>query len=137
MKKRRHQPYAPPRASNEHTNAEAGPSNLAAPPIPNVAPPPANPSGGTSETTADAENNNPSSEEEVAPVSNFYCPHVPRVPERAFSVQPGVPGAPGRCAQRGAGTGRLRNWAKRRESLKKTPPHKEALACKYIPVSVK
>ena len=61
-----------PRArSNEHTNAEAGPSNLAPPFIPYVAPPPTNPTGGTSEATADAENNQTVTEEDAAPVSNF------------------------------------------------------------------
>ena len=88
MKKYRRQPYSLPRAySNERTNAEAGPSNLAAPL-------PANPSGGTSETSADAEKSDSETEEDVAPVSNFYCSRVPRVSERAFGVRPSAPEAP-------------------------------------------
>jgi len=63
----------------EHENAVAGPSNLV--PIPFVKPPTTYPSGGLSETTADAENDQISTEEDAAPVSNFYCSHVPRVTE--------------------------------------------------------
>ena len=107
MTKRRYQPYAPPRAhpSDERTNAEAGPSNPVAPSIPNVASPPTDPSGGISEATADAENTDSNTEENVTPVSNFYCPHVPHVPERAFSARHGVPVVLEGRAQHGTGTG--------------------------------
>ena len=80
MRMRQFQPYWTPHArSNEHINAEAGPSTLA-PPL--VAPLTIHPSGGSPETTADAENNEIDTEEDEAPVSNFYCSHVPRVTER-------------------------------------------------------
>jgi len=76
----RFKPYDASRARpNEHGNAEAGPSNLV--PIPFVAQLTAHPSGGTSETTADAETNQTITEEDAAPVSNFYCSHVPHVIE--------------------------------------------------------
>jgi len=74
--------YETPHArSNEHTDAEAGPSGLAAPFIQYVAPSLTNPSGGSSEATADAETNHTVTEEEAAPVSHFYCPHIPHVTE--------------------------------------------------------
>ena len=101
----RRQPYAPSRAyPNGHANAEAGPSNLAAPHIPYVTLPPANPSGGTSETSADAENTNTDTEETPAPVSNFYCSRVPHVPDRAFGDSLGVLEAVEGRAHRVAGT---------------------------------
>ena len=77
----RFQPYGRSRTRpNEHRNAEAGPSTLAPPPIPHVGPPTPQPSGGISETTADAENQT-ISEEDKAPVSDFYCSHIPHVTE--------------------------------------------------------
>ena len=46
-----------------------------------MAPPAMHPSGGLSETTADAETNQTSTEEDVTPVSDFYCSKIPRVTE--------------------------------------------------------
>jgi len=66
---------------NERANAEAGPSTQPLPPITYVAPPITYPSGGTSEATADAETNNSTTEEDTAPVSNFYCSRTPHVAE--------------------------------------------------------
>ena len=78
----RFQPYGMPRAhSSKHTNTETGPSNLAPPLVLCMTPPPTNPSGGTSEATADATNTQTAIEEDVAPVSNFYCSHIPHVTE--------------------------------------------------------
>ena len=72
MQTQRYWPYETPRTfSNEYTNAEAGPSNLAPPLDPYMAPPSTYPSGGTSEATADAETNQKITEEHAAPVSNF------------------------------------------------------------------
>ena len=67
--------------SDEHRNAEAVSSTLVAPPTTYLAPPTANPSGGISEATADAEMNQTFTEEDAAPVSNFYCSHIPHVTE--------------------------------------------------------
>ena len=98
VKKDLRKPYSLPRAhSNERTNAEAGPSNLAALP-------PVNPSGGTSETSADAETNLTNTEENAAPVSNFYCSRVPRVSERVFGARSSALQAPEDRAQGGTGT---------------------------------
>ena len=78
----RFQPYETPYAlSNEYINAEAGPSNLAPPLVSYVTAPHTNPSGGSSEVTADATNNQTITEEDAAPVSNFYCSRIPRVTE--------------------------------------------------------
>ena len=98
MERDRCQPHAPSRAyPNEHANAEAGPSNLAAPP-------PANPSGGTSEASADAENSNTETEENAAPVSHFYCSRVPRGPEWVFGDSLGALEAAENYARRVSGT---------------------------------
>jgi len=68
----RFQPYWTPRAHlDEHTNAEAGPSTLAPPPVPCMAPPTMHPSGGLSEASADAENDQTATEEDTTPVSGF------------------------------------------------------------------
>ena len=76
------QPYGMPYARpNEHRNAEAGPSTLVPPLAPYAALPTTHPSGGTSETTADADNNETITEDDTAPVSNFYCSRVPHVTE--------------------------------------------------------
>ena len=40
-----------------------------------------------SETTADAENTKPITEEDKVPVSYFYCSHIPRVVEWFFGVR--------------------------------------------------
>jgi hypothetical protein len=85
---RQFQPYGTHHARpNERRNVEAGPSTLIPPPAPYLTPQTTNPSGGTSEATADAENNQPVTEEEEAPVSSFYCSHIPRVTERSFGVR--------------------------------------------------
>ena len=81
MRTGRLQPYRMARTHpNERGNAEAGPSNLAAPFVPYVGPPTPQPSGGISETTADAEHLAITEEEETT-VSNFYCSHIPHVTE--------------------------------------------------------
>ena len=62
---------------SEHRNAEAGPSTLLPAPVPYVGYPTLQPSGGMiSETTADAKKAQPNTEEDKAPVSDFYCPHI-------------------------------------------------------------
>jgi len=72
------QPYGTSGAYlNELGNPEAGPSTQA----PLHAPPMPRPSGGRSETTADAEIDQTFTEEHRATVSNFYCFHIPRVTE--------------------------------------------------------
>ena len=73
---------------NEHRNAEAGPSTLLPAPVPYVGYPTLQPSGGMiSETTANAEITQSITEEDKVPVSNFYCPHIPRVIEWSFGVR--------------------------------------------------
>ena len=92
----RFQPYGMPRTHpREYGNAEAGPSTSMAPFIPHVGLPTPQPSGGISETTADAEITNTITEEEEAPVSNFYCSRIPHVTEWSFGVRsPNGPGSP-------------------------------------------
>lgn len=78
----RFHPYGTPHArSNGYWNTEAGLSTVVAPPAPYLTPPTTNPSGGISEATADAETNKTITEEDQAPVSSFYCPHIPHVTE--------------------------------------------------------
>ena len=86
---RRFQPYGMSRPRlNEHRNAEAGPSTLVPPPVPYVGLPTLQPSRGViSETTADAETIQTTTEEDKVPVSNFYCSHIPRVTECLFGVR--------------------------------------------------
>ena len=62
-------------------NAEAGSSTLAPPPVPYVGLPTLQPSGGISETTADAEQPNQITEEDEVPVSNFYRSQILHVTE--------------------------------------------------------
>ncbi|KAF9643326.1 hypothetical protein BDM02DRAFT_3123568 [Thelephora ganbajun] len=70
----RFQPYGTPRARfDEHRNAEAGPSALVPLPALYLAPPTTNPPRGSSEATADAVSDQTNTEEDTAPVSNFYC----------------------------------------------------------------
>ena len=93
IRARRFQPYEMTRTHpNEHVNAEAGPSTLVStfvpPPTPYIGPPTPQPSGGISETTADAGSNQTIIEEEKIPVSSFYCSHVPHVIEWSSSVRP-------------------------------------------------
>jgi len=84
----RFQPYGTPRARlNNYGNAEAGPSALVLPPVPYVDQPTLQPSGGTSEATADADQTKHVTEEDRATVSNFYCSHIPRVTEWSFGVR--------------------------------------------------
>ena len=69
---RRFQPYHISRVHpNEHRYTEAGPSTLVPPPVQYVAPQMPQPPGGISETPADAENDQPYTEEDQAPVSHF------------------------------------------------------------------
>ena len=75
-------------------NTEAGPSNQASPPFPDGDWSTTQPSGGTSETTADAEQDKPITEDDETPVSNFYCSPVPRVIDRLFGVRHPRPSAP-------------------------------------------
>lgn len=82
MQTRRFRPYETPRArSNEHANMEAGLSNIAPPPVQYVAPLPTSLSGETTEATANAETIQPITDENAAPVSNFYCSHIPHATE--------------------------------------------------------
>ena len=92
----RFQPYGVSRARQyEHRDAEAGPSTLVLPPIPYVGPPTPQPSGGISETTANAKTKQTITEEEEVPVSSFYCSHIPHVTEWLFGVRrPSGPGSP-------------------------------------------
>ena len=89
----RFQPYWTARAHpDEHRDAGVGPSTLVPPQIPYVALPTAHPSGGTSEATADAENNDSITEEDTAPASNFYCSRIPHGTESPSDVRsPGFP----------------------------------------------
>ena len=72
---------------NEHSNAEAGPSTLAPSLVPYSGQIIPQPSGGYSETTADAEKNETATEESEVPVSNFYCSRIPHVSELSFGVR--------------------------------------------------
>jgi len=84
----RFQPYGMSRVRpSEHRNAEAGPSTLVVPPAPYLSLPTLEPSGGISETTADAENKQTTTEEDKIPVSNFYCSHILHVIEWLFGVR--------------------------------------------------
>ena len=78
--------------SDEYANIEAGLSNFVPLYTTYMAQPFTNPSGGSSEATADAEHAIKFTEENAAPVSNFYCSHVPRVTGSVFDV--GRPGSP-------------------------------------------
>ena len=84
----RYQPYGVScTCQNRYGNAEAGPSTLVAPPVPYVGLPPTQPSGGISETMANAKTENTVTEEHRAAVSYFYCSHIPRVTECLFGVR--------------------------------------------------
>ena len=79
----------------KHRNAEAGPSSLVPPAVPFIDLPTPQPSGGISETTADAETTQKITEEDKVPVSDFYCSHIPHVTEWSFGVRhPNGPSAP-------------------------------------------
>ena len=102
MLTRRFQPYETYHArSNDHRNAEAGPSTLAPPSVSYPAPPATYPSGGSPEAAADAEKTHQITEDDTAPVSNFYCSHIPHVTGGSFRRQ---------TTKRPRGTGKPRNW---------------------------
>ena len=83
----RYQPYGTSGASRiKNVNAEAGPSTIVPPHIPCVGLPIQQPTGGISETTANAANKK-ITEEKEAPVSNFYRSHLPRVTKWLFGVK--------------------------------------------------
>jgi len=68
----RFQPYGMSHSrTNEYGYAEAGPSTMVPQSVPYVGLPTLQPSGGISETTADAESNQTNTEEDKAPVSIF------------------------------------------------------------------
>ena len=95
MRTGRFQPYGTYHP-NEYGNAEAGPSSLVAQPIPHLGLPTPQPSGGISETAADAATKQTKTEELEVTVSNFYCSHILRVIEWSFGVRcPSGPGSPG------------------------------------------
>ena len=75
-------------------NTEAGPSNRVSLSFPDGDWPATQPTGGTSETTADAEHDKPITEDDETPVSNFYCSPVLHVTDRLFDVRHLEPGAP-------------------------------------------
>ena len=87
----RFQPYGTSSAYlNEPGNMEAGSSTLAPLAVPLIP----QPSGGRSETTADAEFQT-FTEEHRATVSDFYCSRIPRVTEWSLDVRsPSGPGSP-------------------------------------------
>jgi len=94
---RRFQPYGTSRAQRtERQNAEAGPSTLTRPRVPYIDLPIPQPTGGMiPETTADAESNNHTTEEQEALVSKFYHSRAPRVTDYSFGVRPPIqPGDP-------------------------------------------
>ena len=70
--------YSTPGA--EHANTEAGPSSPTLSRVQSFGTPKTQPSGGVSETTADAETNQyNNTEENKGSVSNFYSSRIPRV----------------------------------------------------------
>lgn len=70
----RFQPYGISRTRpREYRDAEAGPSTLMAPQGPYVDLQTLQPSGGISETMADAAMTQATTEEDETPVSSFYC----------------------------------------------------------------
>ena len=87
-RKQRHQPYGTDRArGTEGTGAVAGPSTLPPSPVLSVRSPTTQPSGGTSEATTDAENDQLTQEEDEVPVSNCYRSRIPRSAHRSFGVR--------------------------------------------------
>ena len=88
LQTRRFRPYETPRTRlNEHTNAEAGSLNLAPLFVQYVAPPPTNPSRGTTEVAANAEASQTITDENAAPLRNFHFSRIPHVTEQAFGVR--------------------------------------------------
>lgn len=86
---RRFQPYGTFRAREaEHQNAEADPLAITLAQVAHVDLPTPQPTGGlTPEITADAETDETFTEEQEAPVSNFYRPHIPRVTDWSFGIR--------------------------------------------------
>jgi len=110
MNTQRFTPYGTHHAhASFYGNAGAGLLTQLPPPIPYDIQSIAQPAGGISETTADAEHNQPFTEEE-APVSDFYCSPIPRVTDCLLDVRhpgPGAPAAKGRAAPIAGGTRRM------------------------------
>ena len=77
----RFRPYGMSRArETEYQNTEAVPSTAMLSEVPFVGSPIPQPTGGSiPETTADATNEQPTTEGGEAPVSIFYCSHLPHV----------------------------------------------------------
>ena len=73
---------------NEYRDAETGTSTLVPPSASYVGPPTPQPSGGISETTVGAEDNNTTKDEDKAAVSNFYCSRIPHIIELSSGVRP-------------------------------------------------
>ena len=67
------------------------PTTFVLPPIRSLGLPTMQPSGGAPETSADAEYDLLSSEEEEAPVSSFYHSHIPHAPDRSSGVRSKTP----------------------------------------------
>jgi len=87
IESRRFMPYGTSAARpNVYGTAEAGASNQMPLPILYDTPQITQPTGGTPEATADAETNQTTTEEEKTPVSDFYCPPIPRVTDCLFGV---------------------------------------------------
>ena len=62
--------------------------------IQHYAPPTIQPTGGLSETAANAEHNQTYTEEDESPVSDFYCSRIPHVSDRLLDVRQLSPDAP-------------------------------------------
>ena len=77
-----------------YETTEAGPSTYIPPHIPHDTPPTTQPTGGLSETAADAEQDRTITEEGESPVSDFYCSHIPRVTDCLFGVRRHDPETP-------------------------------------------
>jgi len=92
MDNRRFTPYG--RYSPRSRNTQAGPSTQVPPPTPYDAASTAQPTGGHSETSADAEQNNQGTEEDETPVSDFYCSLIPHVTDFLLDLRRLEPGAP-------------------------------------------
>lgn len=88
MESRRFTPYRTHHTRpTTYENAEAGPSTQLAAPIPYNIQSITQPTGGISETAADAEQVQPITEEYETPVSDFYCSLVLRVTNRLIGVR--------------------------------------------------
>ena len=147
LQPRRFQPYGTLSRTRmiEHTNVEAGPSTLVPPRAPYVGLPAPNPSGGLSGTAVDAENNQTNTEENKAPVSNFYRSHALRVaewssrrqkPTRKRAPRGKVDIRPHRVRMN-AFLPRLRNWAKGRRIQEAKLDFNDILSSTYISPSAK